>query len=226
MTGKRYYEKTISAVRQRGNYFKSTRANMTSWHDPNFSYVLGKQVSAQGKHQLLCSDGMLHCSTVPTETLTGTHAPFLLFEAHLDGTILSRWNVCGAPSLTLVRPLPLWMAFGPNGRAVLAAIDLLKKNSFFEIWTRTNTFKRNKNYISIENKIRFLAERSRRLAAYQRASFNAPYFISEIIGAIVVADLLPSLEFAQLYRPLERMLPIEHVREHGIAMFPIEKQPS
>ena len=125
MTGGEYYRKTVEAVRGKGNYFKATRLDGSSFADPTFAYVIGETATAKGNGNQLYARGLLHFADTPSETLTGGSWPCRLFEATSSAILASDEHKHGAKSLTVVRELPAWIALGPNGRAVVAFIDLL-----------------------------------------------------------------------------------------------------
>lgn len=224
MTGGEYYRATVAEVRARGNYFKAVRPDGYSFMgSPKKLYAIGKTTVADGDGTTLCRKGALHISDAPSETLAGGEWPCRLFE--VSGEIIAGFNDAhphkgGAKSLRVVRELPVWMSLGPNGRAAAAFIELLPTLDVAALDAVRYAALDVVRYAALDAAWNAALDAVR--YAVRHAAWNAAWNAAR---AIVVSDLITPDQFATLYKPFADVLPIERVREHGIAMFPTEAQP-
>lgn len=225
MTGGEYYRQAVEVVRNRGNYFKAVQPDGLSFMgSPKKLYAVGATTVAEGDDSVLCRKGVLHVSDVPSETLTGGEWPCRLFE--VSGEIVAGFNSGhphkgGAKSLYVVRELPAWMALGPNGRAAAAFIDLL-----LALDTAARDAARVASCLASWEAACVAAVAATREAARDgavaAAGAAAAAATFAAVRAIIVADLITPEQFQGLYKPFADVLPIEHVRKRGVAMFPME----
>ena len=231
MNGEEYYNKIIAEVRLFGYAFKALRENMTSFFDPEFVYSLSAPSRARGRSRQADTDGMLHAASIPSETLQHGSWPCRLFEVALERPFVARGSLRASKSITIVRELPSWLVFGPNGRAVaafLAALQALdpagRARALEEARKSLTDMQRN---VALE-KMRFeavYAERDGGLNAAQNAAdaaaWNMNRFLAiDAVSAIVLADVIPKDVFNLLYQPLQGVLPIEEIRALGVKSFP------
>ena len=218
MTGGEYYRATVEVVRAKGNYFKAVQPDGLSFMGaPQKLYAVGETVAPNMLDTVLCEPGLLHVSDTPSETLAGGKWPCRLFE--VSGEIVAGFSgdnlhKGGSHALTVVRELPAWMALGPNGRAVAAFIDLLPtldSAPWDAAWAAALD-------------AAWAAARDAACDAAWSAAWSAAWTAAcDAALAIVAADLITPKQFAGLYAPFAKVLPIERVREHGIAMWPMER---
>jgi hypothetical protein len=110
-------------------FYKATRPDGTSFYDGKTKWQVGRIVRhpAPDLSLGLCSAGVLHISDAPDETLVGASWPCRLFEVEPRGKIISDGShKYGCAVVKVVRELPAWQAFGPNGEAVAALIERCK----------------------------------------------------------------------------------------------------
>ena len=115
--------------------YKATRLDGTSFYDVWTVWRPGRitRLPAPDLSRGVCSDGVLHASTVKAETLIGGAWPCRLFEVEPRGPVtpLDGYKFgCGA--FKVVRELPGWEALGPNGERVVAVIDRARTLTYDE----------------------------------------------------------------------------------------------
>ncbi len=245
MTGGEYYRATVEAVRAKGNWFKATQPDGFSFMgSPQKLYAVGATVAPNMLDTVLCEPGLLHVSDTPSETLAGGQWPCRLFE--VSGEIVAGFNdehphKGGSHSLTVVRELPAWMALGPNGRAAAAFIELLPTLDS-AAWAAAAACDAAAAWAAARDAA-WAAARDAAVHAARDAAVHAAwaaavhaawaaawdaawdaawYAAGDAARAIIVADLITPKQFAVLYTPFAEVLPIERVREHSIAIWPLE----
>src|SRR4051812_23669043 len=109
-------------------YYKAVRPDGTDFRTGTIDYAaaLGGKVTApsaprKGGYEC-CTDGVLHASVVPTETLIGGSWPCRLFEV-TGRAVASEGHKRGFRSLTIVREIPAHRALGPQGAYIAALIE-------------------------------------------------------------------------------------------------------
>ena len=110
-------------------YYKATRTDGTSFHDSTTKWKVGRITRHPNPDTSkgLCSDGVLHISDAPGETLVGGSWPCRLFEVEPRSALISGdEHKHGCTAVKVVRELPAWQALGPNGEAVAAHIEQCK----------------------------------------------------------------------------------------------------
>ncbi len=232
MTGGEYYKAIVEAVRSRDHYFKATRPDGCSFIDPEFRYTVGETATARGflTGSLLCSAGILHFADVPAETLVGGYWPSCFYEVAPGEIVDSEGQQHGAKSLYVVRELPAWLAFGPNGRVVaqfiaetnhICAVNPTARDAVqntIEAATRNGL-------LPVVDATLCPARESGRLAARNTSWYSAWWAARFAARALVVADLIVPKHLATLYAPFAEVLPLEELRERAIAAFPLTVQP-
>ena len=233
MTGGEYYRAVVDAVRGRGNYFKATRLDGCSFADSAFQYAVGETATAEGARRILCCPGLLHLADVPAETLVGGDWPCRLFEVAPSEIIASHGHKFGAKSLTVVRELPSWLALGPNGRiaakfvcevesldaaALDAALDAARAAAWDAAWAAAD-------WDAAWAAARAAARAAAWDAAAARAAARAAAAARDAATALVLADLITPKQFATLYAPFAKALPLDELRKRAIAAYPLTVQP-
>ena len=114
--------------------YKATRRNGQSFYDSSVVYEVGKTVSitegARPNKPQCCEAGVLHASNTPGEVLVGGSWPCRLFEVTgkpVCGLDKEHPHKAGFFELKVVRELPAWQAFGPNGKLIVALINRIAK---------------------------------------------------------------------------------------------------
>ena len=110
-------------------YYKATRTDGTSFYDSTTKWKVGRITRHPNPDTSkgLCSDGVLHISDAPGETLVGGSWPCRLFEVEPRSALISGdEHKHGCTAVKVVRELPAWQALGPNGEAVAAHIEQCK----------------------------------------------------------------------------------------------------
>ena len=110
-------------------YYKATRTDGTSFYDSKTKWTVGRITRHPNPDTSkgLCSDGVLHISDAPGETLVGGSWPCRLFEVEPRSALISDGgHIHGCTAVKVVRELPAWQALGPNGEAVAAHIEQCK----------------------------------------------------------------------------------------------------
>ena len=106
-------------------YYKATRVDATSFYDSETRWQVGR-ITRHPSPDLslgLCSEGVLHISDAPGETLIGGFWPCRLFEVEPMGEVIGGdEHKFGCAAVKVVRELPAWQALGPNGEEVVAHI--------------------------------------------------------------------------------------------------------
>ena len=105
-------------------WYKVTRLDGTSFHDPDIKYVAGKRVRPKpysGEREL-CGEGTLHASPSPPEAMRYGEWPCRLFE--VEGTpFIQDSDKAGFRQLRVISELDVCLVFGPNGRHVVAVLE-------------------------------------------------------------------------------------------------------
>lgn len=252
MTGGEFYADIVERARGRGNYFKSTRINGSSFFDPRFRYLAktsSKRISAEplliegSPQRVIAGKGNLYFSEVPVGTLSGTSWPCRLFEIHPHGSIFRlshddpERRVLFAQSLTIVREHPAWMAFGPNGRAVVAFFSLFRGITQREFNAAFRAYKQQKQPTIFDSSHYAMLKASEETpragaanAAYTYArsiavqngwceSWRALPFLSNVLDALICADRITPADFDACYAPIASTIPLETVRRLGIGLY-------
>ena len=110
-------------------YYKATKPDGTSFYDSTTKWTVGRITRHPNPDTSkgLCSSGVLHISDAPGETLIGGSWPCRLFEVEPRSALISgTGHKHGCAQVKVVRELPAWMAFGPNGEAVAALVEAIK----------------------------------------------------------------------------------------------------
>src|SRR6266496_4564781 len=106
-------------------FYKATRPDGTDFYSGTIKYEVGKGVRPKQTTQIphICGPGMLHASTVPTETLVGRGAwPCRLFKV-TGKPIASQKYKRGFRQLQVIEELPAWQVLGPQGEEVATLIE-------------------------------------------------------------------------------------------------------
>ncbi len=115
-------------------FYKATRLDGTSFYDGTTEWRVGRIVQhpAPDLSLGLCSAGVLHISDAPGETLTGSW-PCRLFEVEPRGDMIGpEGHKYGCTKVKVVRELPAWQVFGPNGEAVATLIKRCRTLTYDE----------------------------------------------------------------------------------------------
>ena len=121
-------------------YYKATQLDGTDFRTGTIDYAAALNnetpveipVNDRSSDPRLCTKGVLHAATVPTETLVGGSWPCRLFEvtgeivATTDSGGVEHPHKRGFESITVVREIDAKLALGPNADAVLAVIARAK----------------------------------------------------------------------------------------------------
>ena len=108
-------------------WYKATQADGTDYHTGTILYEVGKRVRpAQTDRRTLCGPGVLHASTSPEKAVSyNGRWPWRLFE--VEGrpflTDDADPHKAGFKQLQVVKEVPAYLAFGPNGVLVGRVID-------------------------------------------------------------------------------------------------------
>ena len=105
-------------------FYKVTRPDGGSFHDPTVVYEVGKRVRPKphtGKRRL-CGQGVLHASPTAAQAMRYGQWPCKVFEVE-GKPFLEEDDKAGFKQLRVVREVEPWQAFGPNGREVQAVLD-------------------------------------------------------------------------------------------------------
>lgn len=112
-------------------YYKATAMTGLDFYSGTIDYAtaIGGRVRAPSSPRKrgdgfyrCCTEGVLHASDAPSETLVGGSWPCRLFEVS-GRPVASEGHKYGFRSLAVVREVESWRALGPNGREVAALID-------------------------------------------------------------------------------------------------------
>ncbi len=115
-------------------FYKATRLNGTSFWDGTTEWRVGRIVQhpAPDLSLGLCSAGVLHISDAPGETPNGSW-PCRLFEVEPRGDMIGpEGHRYGCTKVKVVRELPAWQVFGPNGEAVATLIKRCRTLTYDE----------------------------------------------------------------------------------------------
>ena len=108
-------------------FFKVVRPDLSSFHDPDFGYAIGKTRRAPGPRPAVIRvqmAGVLHASTSAPEAARWGEWPWRLLE--VAGKPLTEPDSDGKVAfrqLTVVAERDVAECFGPNGQAVVALLD-------------------------------------------------------------------------------------------------------
>ena len=105
-------------------WYKVTRLDGSSFHDPTVTYEVGKRVRPKpySGDRKLCGEGTLHASRSAPEAMRYGKWPCRLFE--VEGTpFVKDTDKAGFRQLRVVCELDAWLVFGPNGRHVEAVLE-------------------------------------------------------------------------------------------------------
>ena len=105
-------------------WYKVTRLDGSSFHDPTVTYEVGKRVRPKPHSggRKLCGEGTLHASPSPPEAMRYGKWPCRLFE--VEGTpFIQDTDKAGFRQLRVKQELDAWRVFGPNGRHVEAVLE-------------------------------------------------------------------------------------------------------
>ncbi|KKL46703.1 hypothetical protein LCGC14_2342960, partial [marine sediment metagenome] len=105
-------------------WYKVTRMNGSSFHDPTVTYEAGRRVRPKphSGDRKLCGEGTLHASPSPPEAMRYGKWPCRLFE--VEGTpFIQDTDKAGFRQLRVKQELDAWRVFGPNGRHVEAVLE-------------------------------------------------------------------------------------------------------
>ena len=108
-------------------FFKVVRPDLSSFHDPNFGYAIGKTRRAPGPRPAVIRvqmAGVLHASTSAPEAARWGVWPYRLLE--VAGKPLTEPDSDGKVAfrqLTVVAERDVAECFGPNGQAVVRLLD-------------------------------------------------------------------------------------------------------
>ena len=104
-------------------WYKVTRMNGSSFHDPTVTYEAGRRVRPKphSGDRKLCGEGTLHASPSAPEAMRYGKWPCRLFE--VEGTpFVEDSDKAGFRQLRVKQELDAWRVFGPNGRHVEAVL--------------------------------------------------------------------------------------------------------
>ncbi|KKL17360.1 hypothetical protein LCGC14_2486360 [marine sediment metagenome] len=122
-------------------FYKATRTDGGSFHDPTVIYEVGKRVRPKPHtgERNLCGAGVLHASEHPWHAAKYTQGEFRLFLVE-GKPFIEQWDKAGFKQLTVLAEVPVHEAFGPHGVQVqavwerwLAATDN-EKQQLWDAW--------------------------------------------------------------------------------------------
>ena len=189
-------------------YYKAARPDGTSFYDSTTTWKVGRITRHPNPDTSkgLCSDGVLHISDAPAETLIGGSWPCRLFEVEPRSALISGdGHKHGCAKVKVVKELPAWMALGPNGEAVVAHIERCRTvtadqaQRLYAAWDAA--------WPAAQDAARF-ADAARDAALY--AAWDASRDAAQDAGrdaalsaalALVVRDLISPEQFDILYGP-------------------------
>ncbi len=205
-------------------YYKATRPNGTSFHDGVTRWEVGEtvKIKVMDRRKTMCGKGILHASDAPGETLVNGTWPCRLFEVEGE-PIAQGGHKLGFHELTVVRELPAWQVFGPNGEAVVELIEQAARMTEDEVARMNDPYAARdaardaawnashaawiaawNAWIAAWNAshaawyaARYAARDTARVAAWNAARDAARY----AAAALVVRDLISEEDFQILYRP-------------------------
>ena len=187
-------------------YYKATRPNGTSFHDGVTRWEVGEtvKIKVMDRRKTMCGKGILHASDAPGETLVNGTWPCRLFEVEGE-PIAQGGHKLGFHELTVVRELPAWQVFGPNGEAVVELIEQAARMTEDEVARMNDPYAaRDAARDAAWNAshaawyaARYAARDTARVAAWNAARDAARY----AAAALVVRDLISEEDFQILYRP-------------------------
>ena len=102
-------------------FYKATRTDGGSFHDPTVIYEIGKRVRPKPHtgERHLCGAGVLHASEHPWHAAKYVQGEFRLFLVE-GKPFIEQWAKAGFKQLTVLAEVPVHEAFGPHGVQVQA----------------------------------------------------------------------------------------------------------
>ncbi len=186
-------------------FYKATRLDGTSFYDGTTEWRVGRIVQhpAPDLSLGLCSAGVLHISDAPGETPNGSW-PCRLFEVEPRGDMIGpEGHKYGCTKVKVVRELPAWQVFGPNGEAVATLIKRCRTLTYDEAEQLSAAW--NAAWAAARDAARDAAWPAARAAAWaiawDAAGVTARATAGDAAIALVVEDLITPKQFDFLYGP-------------------------
>ncbi|MGP8182114.1 MAG: hypothetical protein ACLP1E_15280 [Acidimicrobiales bacterium] len=190
-------------------FYKATRLDGTSFYDGTTEWRVGRIVQhpAPDLSLGLCSAGVLHISDAPGETPNGGW-PCRLFEVEPRGDMIGpEGHKYGCTKVKVVRELPAWQVFGPNGEAVATLIKRCRTLTYDEAeqlsaaWNAAKDAARDAARDAAWDAAWPAARAAAWAIAWHAAGVTARATAWDAAIALVVEDLITPKQFDFLYGP-------------------------
>ena len=204
-------------------YYKATRPDGSDFYSGTIFCEPGKTVRPhKSEERKICGPGVLHASDVPTETLIGGLWPCKLFEVtgkpHV-GFGDTHPHKGGFLQLKVVKELPAWQVFGPQGKEVAALIERAGQPGFwtnerlvaswdaawYAAWDAAWSAARDAARDAAGYAARSAARDAAGYAARSAARYAARSAARSAAAALVVKDLISEEHFNRLYDSWKRI---------------------
>jgi len=210
-------------------WYKATRPDGTDYHTGTIHYEPGKRVRpAKSSKRVLCGPGVLHASTSPEKAVSyNARWPWRLFEVEGRPFLTDDYDPhkAGFKQLCVVKEVPPYLAFGPNGKLAMRVISKVVELDAQQIrdlaasraalWAALRDVSRPALWAALRDALRpvswdALWDASR--AALRDVSWDASRAaVWDVLRAVVTADLVGQYGLTKqhiriLYRPWQQVV--------------------